>query len=315
MERKINVLDKFWKWYVGIGNGGFADFNADPDPDPDVDPDIDPDVDPDPDPDVDPDPDPDPDPNPQTGKDEVDVGGVKYTLDAEGNYVNAAGVAVLDKKGVPFYNRAREYGRKEEEHKQSIADLNAQHLKELATINNRQQQPQDLDDIDENTGLTFRQLQSLDKRNSGNITQILDIVDNRMANSQIANETARLQNDPKFKDFFSNASYKSEMDVELKKLSIQTASMPNIVNQVVQMVRGRHMDEIVKTAEKRGRTNALENRHIVGEVSLGNSSGVNTSGGRRASNKEMKQAANMGVSLASYFEIMDHKNKLNKGKK
>jgi len=48
---------------------------------------------------------------------------------------------------------------------------------------------------------------------------------------------------------------------------------------------------------------------------LGNSSGVNTSGGRRASNKEMKQAANMGVSLASYFEIMDHKNKLNKGKK
>ena len=71
MERKINVLDKFWKWYVGIGNGGFADFNADPDPDPD------------------------PDPNPQPGKDEVDVGGVKYTLDAEGNHINAAGVAVL----------------------------------------------------------------------------------------------------------------------------------------------------------------------------------------------------------------------------
>jgi hypothetical protein len=300
MERDKNMLEKFWKFYVGLGNGGFADFNSDPDPE--ADPDgggIDPEV--------------DPDPEPQPGNEnEVEVNGASYTQDAEGNYLNAAGVAVLDSKQVPFFNRAREIDRKDADHKQELADLKEQHRLDIeAASKPAQNNPEDYDDA---TGLTFGQLSALDKRNANSMGNIMSAVDNRIADQQISGEKFRLQQNPQYKDFFANSAYVAEMDKKLANLSLQSASMPDIAEQVISMVQGRHIGDIVKNAEKRARTAALEGREIVSEVALGGSAGVNTSG-KIVTRALMKEAGEMGVSVDSLLEIKEHKRKLKEASK
>lgn len=243
---------------------------------------------------------------------EVEVDGVKYTLDAEGNHC-LAGVKVLDEKGVPFYNRSREFERKatesEDKYFKRLDDLEAQHRAEIERLSTTKSY--DPEDIESTTGLTYAQLKAIEKRIADARAEEVRASESRtlnvLADNQVAAQKAQAKQDGKLKTFFANPTMVSELDQYLEGLTLQDALRPDIVRVGIKAVMAGHLDEIVKKAEERGRGAEREQREIVSEVQLGRTSGPRQ-GTKIAVTPEIREfAADTGLSLAEAADVMAHR--------
>ena len=240
----------------------------------------------------------------------VEVNGVQYDQDAEGNFcIN--GIPVLDKDQVPWHNRGREVERVREESERKIAEANARHQAELNAARTPAPVEPNPEDIDPETGLTYGALKVIDKRNETKIKNAVNQERERNLNvnadTNISTQKHYLKEAPKYKAFFENPKYVAEMDGYLKKISLESAMLPNIVEQAVKLVIGEHYEELEKAAEKRAKEDLLQHREIVGEVKLGKSAG--SSAGKRVTvTPEIVDAARqMGISVEAAAEVEENK--------
>jgi len=243
----------------------------------------------------------------------VEIDGVKYTRDAEGNYL-VGGQPVLDRDRVPFYNRSKEVDRVKSESEEKILKMQREHQEEIDKLKNPPLPALGDDDMDEVTGLTGRQLRALDSRNEAVREKAFQELGTRtlalIADTQIRQQKFQLAQNPKYKSFFANKNYARELDTHLTGLSLKSAVLPNIVEQAVKLVIGNHYDEMEKEAEKRGRKVANEKREIVGEIELGASAGA-SKGEKVVVTEEIREfAKDSGLSLEAAAEVVTYRKKI-----
>ena len=243
----------------------------------------------------------------------VEIDGVKYTRDAEGNYLIGS-QPVLDSDRVPFYNRSKEVDRVKSESEEKILKMQREHQVEIDKLKNPPPPALGDDDMDEVTGLTGRQLRALDSRNEAVREKAFQELGTRtlalIADTQIRQQKFQLAQNPKYKSFFANKNYARELDTHLAGLSLKSAVLPNIVEQAVKLVIGNHYDEMEKEAEKRGRKVANEKREIVGEIELGASAGA-SKGEKVVVTEEIREfAKDSGLSLEAAAEVVTYRKKI-----
>lgn len=196
-------------------------------------------------------------------------------------------VPAVDEDGVPYLNRAKEAERKaqkvRDEYEAKMAEMARQYDERLSALYQPQTQEPDDNEYDEKTGLTYGQIKALkgqfrqDWEKELQQTQHQQM--NTMANTNVNQQTAKAQSNPKYKDFFENEEFSQELSAELDKLDLNAAMRKDIVEEKIAIIRGRHFDELAKQREQMAYRRAQENRHIAGEYAL--SKPTVASGGRQ----------------------------------
>lgn len=233
--------------------------------------------------------------------------GVEYTKDDQGNFcIN--NIPVLDSKGVPWHNRGMEAVRIKQEADERLAEANRIHQAELDAARTPKTPEHNPDDIDQETGLTYGALSKIEKKNQAAIDaavkaeQIRNM--NVNANTNITNQKHFLKDSPKYKEFFENPKYVEEMEGHLQHISLESAMMPNIVEEAISLVLGKHIDDIYRDAERKAKTSIEQHREIIGEVKLGKSAGSNA-GKTVLITPEIEEAArDMKISVEAAAEVI-----------
>jgi len=203
------------------------------------------------------------------------VGGVEYTKDDQGNYCIGS-IPVLDPQGIPWHHRGKEIDRVRADKADSDRKL-AEALEKIKNppVNEPQHDP---NDIEPETGLTYGALAKIEARAEAKAKKLLGDESKRNlninANTNITIQKHYLKGSPKYKSFFENPQYVKEMEAQLNSLSLESAMLPDIVEQAISLVLGKHIDDIYRAAEKKAKEDNEHHREIVGEVKLGKSAGA-----------------------------------------
>ena len=209
---------------------------------------------------------------------EVEREGVKYKIDAEGNYC-VGNVPVLDKKGVSFRNRVAEVKRKanetESQYQKRIIKLQEEKGGSAGRGNANPEDDGSHDDseVEPTTGLTYGNIRALDKRYGGAIGRTDTENKGLLADVMIDGQKNVLKTDPQYKKFFSNKEYIRQLDANLKGLTLQAKLTPGIVKSAVHLIIGQNIGEFTRQAAAETETKINQNRSIVGIITLGPEAG------------------------------------------
>ena len=244
----------------------------------------------------------------------VRISGQDFEVGEDGN-VNIPANFVADDSGKPYFNQFQEATKKVDstktQYEQRIQDMERQYSTILSQ--NTTPAPQhDPDDYVDGTNLTYKDLGAIERRQSEALTSELKNLRNEIYNNQaevnLNQQKFALRQDAKFKTFFQNKSFETELDERLKYLSLESALQPDIVKGAAKMVIGDHFDEFVKEATDKARRSALENRTIVGEVQLGEST-VKSGGKQIRVTPEIEQfARDSDLPLEMAAEVIEERN-------
>jgi len=241
------------------------------------------------------------------------VNGVEYERDHDGNYM-LNGVPIMDAKQVPFYNRTREADRKIADAERNLLELQANRAANVQEPVAPAEPQHDPEDVVPGMTMTYGELDrikseirseiqgTLNQAQSGSIGQMARIEQDRQLQAAQAS--------PSLKGFFDNEAFVSELQAQMADCTPEMfVNNPNLVNQGIALIRGAHIDEIVREAENRGRSKGRQHREVIEEVQLGKPGGPN--GVQKVPvNDEIRQiAAESVVSLEAAAEIWESRRK------
>jgi hypothetical protein len=241
-----------------------------------------------------------------------EVNGVKFTRDEHGNYCLPDGTPVYDAKKVPFRNRVIELTRRMED-----AAKQEPSVQQQATPQRPAQEDEQFDDdeIDERWNMTYGQKRSITADFNAALQEVLNPISRQLATLHAKEQMAVLKENPKYKGFFENQQYVSELQEQLGKMTPQALYQENMIADAVDYIRGKHVEEILASKEKSVKDKVTQQRKIVGEVQVGSPAASETKSSSPVTAEAREYAALSKISPEAAQRILERRKAMAKKNK
>jgi hypothetical protein len=251
---------------------------------------------------------------------ETEIDGVKCQQGDDGNYY-VGSVAVFDNRKVPFRNVAEEYKRKSSETEQEYQgrltqmeqDFNNR-VQEMQQQSAQQQSKLSDDEAFDKYGVSASQYEAMRqdflKEQEQHRLQERSQSMQYMAGQSVETQMIQAERSPEFKDFFNNDTLVQELYNTLGQLPAEVRMRPDIVENTIYLLKGKHFKEFEETIAEQARKKALENRQVVGEIQSVGSTVKTSSGQSYAVDDAVREFARINDKpLEEAAEIMDYARK------